>query len=139
MQSPEESQMPRFAIVCARGEDEDSTEVVRTVDGRVRRGERICVAINPCAHAWYALVLVNDARGAVIISGHEAEVGDGVFHSLVVVQPDGSAVQLSNGAQVVAIFSDSPIEAGVALALAAADDARQPGIELERVTLTFED
>ncbi len=139
MQPPAEPALPRFVIVRARGEDEDSTEVESAVAGRVRRGERIGLAINPCAHPWYALVLINEEQVAVLISGHEAEVGDGVYNLLLMVRPDGSEVQLSNGARVIALFSHSPIEADVASALACADDACPPGIELECVTLTFED
>jgi hypothetical protein len=126
---------PRFVIVRARGDD----EVVGAIDGRVRRGERIGVAINPCAHRHYALVLINDARLTVLVSGHDAEVGDGVYHLLALRRSEGSEVQLSNGAQVIALFSDASIDAGVASALAAADDAHPTGLEVERVTLTFED
>lgn len=135
---PEEPTPPRFIIVRARGEG-DSTEVVGAIDGRVRRGERIGIAINPCAHPYYALVLINDAQGAVLISGHEGEVGEGVYNSLHVIRPDGSDVQLSSGARVIALFSQLPIEAGLALALAVEDDACPPGIDLECVTLMFDD
>lgn len=54
-------------------------------------------------------------------------------------RPDGSAVQLSNGAQVIALFSHAPIDAAVASAFAGADAVHPPGLEVERGTLTFED
>lgn len=129
--------LPRFMIVRGKGEGA-SAEVVRAIGGRVRRGDRVSVAINPCDHSHYALVLINDGKVVVPISGTEGEIGAGGLNALVLRYSDGSEWPLVDGARVVALFSNTPIANETASAMALRDDFRPDGIDFESETLNFD-
>ena len=128
----------KFRVLRARGEGA-STEVVPCIEGRCREGDRVLAVIEPCDRSHYSLVLINEGRTGVAISGKDAEVGgEQIVHSLVLMHTDGSEWHLRSGAKIIAVFADAPIGDQIASACALADDFRPNGVEVEVVTLSFD-
>ena len=128
--------MPRLRILRAEG-DADDAEVSLCREGVCVRGGRLLAVVDSSGRRFFALVVQSGSSHVVAVHGDAGAGSDdeSVF-SLVLRNPDGSEWLLSEGARVLAVFSESPVSVERARAAAIAEVAPE-GLEVEAVTLSF--